>query len=106
MSTKNSFSEIVRFSSRYTGIGVFVALVFSLPLFTQDSFYLHVGNIVFLVMASAVGFHLWAMTMDDPGPYVPTDACLFGIILCGPLVAILGAVVGAIVGAKRTKNHA
>ena len=55
---------------------------------------------------SAVGFHLWAMTMDDPGPYVPTDACLFGIIFCGPLVAIAGAVTGAIVGAKRTKKPA
>lgn len=42
----------------YFGTGVFIALVASIPLFIHDSFYLHLGNIVFLIMASALGFHL------------------------------------------------
>lgn len=43
---------------RYPGTGIVVALVAAVPLFTDDTFYLHMLNIAFLILASALGWNV------------------------------------------------
>ena len=42
------------------------------------------------VVLGAVATHFWFMSMDDPGPYVITDAIFMGVFIGGPLGAVCG----------------
>jgi branched-chain amino acid transport system permease protein len=51
------FARLISISRNYLGIGILMIILALVPLFLPDIFYLHVGNIVFLVAISALGFN-------------------------------------------------